>query len=213
VADPVDSLVVTADLIRIRLAHDEDADAITAIYRPVVESSTISFETVAPDRDEIARRMHETLRAYPWLVCDVDGRVAGYAYATRHRVRSAYQWSVDTSVYVDEAYRRRGIGHGLYESLFAILAAQGYFNAYAGIALPNPASVRLHESVGFEMIGVYRRVGYKLGCWCDVGWWQRSLQAHREAPHDPLQLCEVLARPDWETLMTRGVSMIRLDAA
>src|SRR5438093_2942798 len=120
--------------IRIRLAQDADVDAIVGIYRPVVEGTAISFETSTPDRDEMARRLGETLQSYPWLVCDIDGQIAGYAYATRHRVRGAYRWSVDTSVYIKEAYRRRGVGRGLYESLFAILAAQGYFNAYAGIS-------------------------------------------------------------------------------
>jgi phosphinothricin acetyltransferase len=172
----------------IRLACDADVDGIAGIYRPVVESTTISFETEAPDREEMARRLHDTLRSYPWLVCEVEGRLAGYAYATRHRVRGAYQWSVDTSVYVGEGFRRRGIGRGLYESLFAILAAQGYFNAYAGIALPNPASVALHESMGFEAIGVYRGVGFKFGRWCDVGWWQRSLQERQQSPKPPQDL-------------------------
>jgi phosphinothricin acetyltransferase len=140
--------------IRIRLACDADVDAIAEIYRPIVESTAISFETSAPDRAEMARRVSDTLESYPWLICEVAGNVVGFAHATRHRVRGAYQWSVDASVYIDEEYRRRGVGRGLYESLFAILAAQGYFNAYAGIALPNPASVALHESVGFEPIGV-----------------------------------------------------------
>jgi phosphinothricin acetyltransferase len=143
----------------IRLACDADVDAIADMYRPVVESSTTSFETSPPDREEMARRLHETLTSFPWLVCELDGRIAGYAYAMRHRVRDAYRWSVDTSVYVGEAYRRRGVGRGLYDSLFAILAGQGYFNAYAGITLPNPASVALHEGLGFESVGVYRGVG------------------------------------------------------
>src|SRR5262245_15941019 len=116
--------------VRIRLAHERDAEAIAAIYRPVVEDTAISFETVAPNSDEMAHRVAETMRMYPWLVCDRDGQIAGYAYATRHRVRAAYQWSVDTSVYIDHAHRRSGIGRGLYLSLFAILTAQGYFNAF-----------------------------------------------------------------------------------
>ena len=160
---------------RIRLAHDGDAAAIAAIYRPVVEHTAISFETIAPDQHEIAHRIAETLRSYPWLVCDRDGHIAGYAYASKHRVRAAYQWSVDTSVYVDSSDRRSGIGRALYLSLFAILAEQGYFNAFAGIALPNAGSVGLHEAMGFEKLGVYRNVGFKLGAWHDVGWWQLQL--------------------------------------
>jgi L-amino acid N-acyltransferase YncA len=193
----------------VRLAKDSDADAIAEIYRPIVEATAISFETNAPDRDEIARRISDTLRSYPWLVCDVGGRIAGYAYATRHRPRGAYRWSVDTSVYVEDAYRRRGVGRGLYVSLFAILAAQGYVNAYAGIALPNPASVALHESLGFEKVGVYRRVGYKLGQWHDVGWWQRILREHEQSPNEPYDLPTVSRQPDWEALMAQGLSSIR----
>jgi phosphinothricin acetyltransferase len=197
----------------IRLASDADADGIAEIYRPVVESTTISFETDAPDREEMARRVHDTLKAYPWLVCEMEGRLAGYAYATRHRVRGAYRWSVDTSVYIDERYRRRGVGRGLYESLFAILATQGYFNAYAGIALPNPASVALHESMGFEPIGVYRGVGFKLGRWCDVGWWQRSLRDRQRSPRPPQDLATIAQQPDWEELVRRGEPMVRAEAA
>jgi phosphinothricin acetyltransferase len=197
----------------IRLARVTDADDIAAIYRPVVETTAISFETVAPERDEMAQRILETLRAYPWLVCDLGGRVAGYAYATKHRVRSAYQWSVDTSVYIDTQYRRSGVGRGLYHSLFAILAAQGYFNAYAGIALPNPGSVGLHESVGFQKIGVYHRVGYKFGQWHDVGWWQLTLKEYEESPAPPLDMATVSQGADWQRLLSCGESLIRACAA
>jgi len=99
---------------QIRLAHDRDAEDVAAIYRPFVETTAVSFETVPPDRDEMARRIAETITFYPWLVCVFDRQVAGYAYATRHRVRAAYQWSVDTSVYVGERHRRCGVGRGLY---------------------------------------------------------------------------------------------------
>ena len=199
--------------IHIRLATANDGEAVAAIYRPVVADTAISFETTPPDREEMIRRIAETLPSYPWLVCDVDGRTAGYAYAARHRVRGAYQWSVDTSVYIAEDQRRRQIGRGLYTSLFAILTAQGYFNAFAGIALPNPASVALHEAMGFEPIGVYRRVGYKLERWHDVGWWQLTLKQHEESPDVPLDIATLAGRPDWTELLARGESIIRAQAA
>lgn len=194
----------------IRLAREADAAAIATLYRPLVETTAISFETDPPTPDEMAERIRETLIAYPWLVCDNGGALAGYAYAGRHRVRGAYRWSVDTSAYVDASHRRRGVGRALYASLLAILGAQGYFNAYAGIALPNAASVRLHESLGFEPIGVYRRVGYKLGAWHDVGWWQLALRAELVAPHEPVDLATLQRHSSWAALLGRGVSALRL---
>ena len=198
---------------RIRFADESDAAAIAEIYRPVVESTAISFEIVPPDLSEMARRIVETTREHPWLVCEIGGRVAGYAYATKHRVRSAYRWSVDTSVYVDASVRQSGVGRGLYGSLFGILSAQGYFNAYAGIALPNAASIALHEAVGFRKIGVYQRVGYKFGEWRDVGWWQLELRAHDAAPVEPLDIDTVRARPGWNALLARGEPAVRVEAA
>ena len=198
---------------RIRFADESHAAAIAEIYRPVVESTAISFETVPPDRSEMARRIVETTREHPWLVCEIGGRVAGYAYATRHRVRSAYRWSVDTSVYVDASVRQSGVGRGLYGSLFGILSAQGYFNAYAGIALPNAASVGLHEAVGFRKIGVYQRVGYKFGEWRDVGWWQLDLRAHEASPADPLDIETVRSLSEWNALLARGEPVVRAEAA
>jgi L-amino acid N-acyltransferase YncA len=195
--------------IEIRLARVNDGDEIARIYRPFVDSTIVSFETVPPDASQMADRIAATLVRYPWLICEWDGRVAGYAYATKHRERKAYQWSVDTSAYVHPEYWRRGVGGGLYRSLFAILSAQGFVNAYAGIALPNPASVGLHEAVGFRPIGVYRFVGYKLGAWHDVGWWERRLQDHDASPSEPIDVVTVQRRADWIALLTSGQQMIR----
>lgn len=196
-------------MVRIRMACEADAGTIAAIYSPFVEQTAVSFETIPPGRDEMRRRIVETTAVYPWLVCEVDGTIAGYAYATQHRVRAAYRWSVDTSAYIEAAHHRRGIGRGLYASLFAILRAQGFFNAYAGITLPNDASVGLHEAVGFRKVGTYERVGYKLGTWHDVGWWQLVLRAHSENPDEPLALSTVMARPDWERVVKSGEALIR----
>jgi phosphinothricin acetyltransferase len=195
--------------VRIRSARASDAEVVAGIYQPAVDGSVISFEIDAPSADVMARRIEETSRAYPWLVCDVDGVVTGYAYASRHAERAAYRWTVNVSVYVASSFHRRGIGRGLYLSLFAVLEAQGYRQACAGVTLPNAASVGLHESMGFVPVGVYRRVGYKLDAWRDVGWWQRALASDDgQPPSEPIDFAAVQARPDWSTFVGRGEASI-----
>ena len=166
----------------LRLATENDAAGIAEIYDPIVRSTPISFEIEPPGEKEMARRIRETLPAYPWLVCEESGRLAGYAYAGRHKPRAAYQWAVETSVYIHPDFQRRGIGRGLYESLFRILGAQGYFTAYAGATMPNAGSARLHASCGFHVVGIYHNAGYKNGAWHDVIWWQRAIQPAMATP-------------------------------
>ncbi len=146
------------------------------IYRPHVESSAVSFEEEAPSVEEFAARVRGYLAQWAALVA-VDGdRVLGYAYGTRLRERAAYRWSVETTVYVASGAYRRGVGRQLYEALLPRLASAGYCNAYAAIALPNPASERLHEAVGFTRVGNLPRVGFKFGQWHDVAWYYRPLR-------------------------------------
>lgn len=178
---------------RVRVASERDAEALAAIYAPIVATTIISFETEPPSADEMRTRVRGTLRTYPWLVAEQDGEVTGYAYATQHRVRAGYRWSVDVSVYIGERARRRGVGRALYAELFPILERQGFVAAHAGIALPNVASVALHESFGFEPIGVYRGVGFKLGQWLDVGWWQKPLAPRAAPPTEPIPFAELEA--------------------
>jgi len=194
----------------LRLATNADADQIQAIYAPCVRDTVISFETEPPTEAEIRRRITTTLTRYPWLVCDRDGEIAGYVYASSHRERAAYQWSVEVTAYVHAAHRRTGVGHALYTSLFRLLALQGYYNAYAGIALPNPASIGLHESVGFQPVGIYHAVGYKHGAWHDVGWWECTLADRPDvAPEPPLSLDATSRHPSWEAAMGAGLPLLR----
>ena len=172
----------------IRLADQTDAEQILSIYSPIVTHTAISFEVVPPTVEEMRTRISNTLAILPWLVCSEAEELLGYAYASQHRQRSAYQWSVDVSVYVRAEVQRRGVGRSLYGSLFEILRSQGYYNAYAGITLPNEASIRLHTLLGFEPVGVYRGVGYKLGSWHDVSWWQLTLRAPDDVPSPPRAL-------------------------
>jgi len=175
-------------VIRVRLAEPRDAAGVHAIYAPIVESTAISFEIEPPTAEEMARRIARTMPAHPWLVAEDQGQLAGYAYAGPFRSRPAYQWSVEVSAYIQRDWWRRGVGRSLYTVLLAVLALQGYREACAGITLPNPASVGLHQALGFAPVGVYRRVGWKLGAWQDVGWWQRSLTESRQQPGEPQTL-------------------------
>ncbi len=200
---------MTAASRAIRLAGDEDAAAIAAIYEPYVAALPVSFEVDVPSASDIRRRLKETLVSHPWLVYEEDGEVGGYAYASKHRLRAAYQWSVETSAYVAVPFQRRGVGRALYTALFRILAAQGYVNAYAGITLPNPASVSLHESVGFQLVGVYRQIGFKLGTWHDVGWWQLPLQESPASPVAPRPLSEIAGDRGFESMLAGGLRFVR----
>jgi L-amino acid N-acyltransferase YncA len=159
----------------VRLADPEvDAAVVAEIYRPSVEGSVTSFELVAPDAREMARRIRDVLPRMPWLVAVAPAAagdlIVGYAYATKHRQRPAYRWSVETSVYVREGWQGRGVGRALYDALFAVLRLQGFANAFAGVTLPNAPSVALHAAMGMRPVGVYERSGWKLGAWHDTAW-------------------------------------------
>jgi phosphinothricin acetyltransferase len=196
----------------IRLATESDAEQIQAIYAPYVIHTAISFELEPPTVEEMRGRIGDILPHWPWLVCEQRRKILGYVYAGRHRSRAAYQWSADVSVYIDEQFHRLGIGRALYSSLFAILALQGFYNAYAGITLPNAVSVSLHESLGFQPIGVYHAVGYKLGAWHDVGWWQLMLRAPTIPPDPPKDLRIARASAEWEAVLATGLSLLRPEA-
>ena len=168
--------------IQFRFATSADSEQIAEIYRPIVTDTAISFEFEPPNAAEMTERIHKKLEQYPWLVCTVDDVIAGYVYAGRLRGRAAYQWSTEVTAYVHAAYRGRQIASALYETLFDLLVLQGYCMAFAGVVVPNPASVRLHERVGFKQIGVYHHIGYKHGQWHDVSWWERQLQPLASPP-------------------------------
>src|SRR6266550_2474144 len=175
-------------LMEIRLATPADAIAIHAIYAPIVSSTPISFELEPPTVEEMAARITAVLPTYPWLVLTDGGGVAGYAYGRPYQARPAYRWSVETSVYIEDGRRGAGLGGALYRSLLDVLARQGYRQALAGVALPNPASVGLHQACGFRLTGVQERLGWKLGAWHDVGWFQRELAPGSGAPAAPIAL-------------------------
>lgn len=155
-----------------------DAGELLDIYAPYITDTCVSFETQVPGIEEFTDRINNIINNYPYLVCEIDDGIAGYAYASRHRERAAYRYSADVSVYISPAYHRQGIGNALYTTLFDLLRERNIYTVYAGITLPNDASVGLHKSLGFTEIGVYRNVGYKLGKWCDVLWLEKPLKEY-----------------------------------
>ncbi|MCF7551529.1 GNAT family N-acetyltransferase [Pseudonocardia sp. WMMC193] len=170
----------------IRRATASDTERVAAIYAPYVRDTAISFEETPPTAADMAARLSDSVL---WLVdCDDRGEVRGYAYAGPHRSRAAYRWCVDVSVYLDPAARGRGVGRALYEELLGALTELGYTQAFAGIALPNAASEGLHRALGFTLVGTYRAVGYKLGTWWDVAWYQRGLAGAVAEPREPGRL-------------------------
>ena len=193
----------------IPLATSADGPALAAIYRPAVTASAISFEFDPPDAAEMSRRVERCLDRMPWLVCELEGRVVGYAYAGGHRERAAYQWSADVSAYVHQDSRRMGIARALYTSLFAVLALQGFRTAFAGITLPNAASVGLHEAIGFAPVGIYRSVGYKFGTWHDVAWYGRQLGSYVVEPTPPIPLPDLAGRNEIAAALAAGAAHLR----
>ena len=193
----------------IRLAVEPDTDQIRAIYEPIVEQTYISFEYSTPDASELWERIQKTLDQWPWLVCEVENVIAGFAYASHHRSRTAYQWCAELSVYVDPRFQNRKIARALYMTLIEILKMQGYYNAYAGIALPNPVSVAFHEGLGFTKIGEYTSIGHKLGKWHNVGWWELNLQPYAEDPDKPKPLPRIIDQPKFSEILKKGTDLIK----
>jgi L-amino acid N-acyltransferase YncA len=195
----------------IRLVTESDAEQVLKIYAPFCSDSPVSFETKAPTKEEMQQRIGKILQKFPWLVCEYGGEVIGYVYAAPHRDRAAYQWSVDVSVYISEAMRRLGVGRALYTSLFKVLVLQGYYNAYAGITLPNPGSVGLHEAMGFQPIGIYRGVGYKGGTWHDVQWFELWLQPRLPNPQHPRDIKSLYDTVELEQALNSGLSALLIE--
>jgi len=193
----------------IRLVTDDDAAQVRDIYAFYCLHTPITFEEVPPDTAEIGTRIRNISARFPWLVCDHDGEVLGYVYGGTHRERAAYRWSVEVTAYVRQDLHRRGIGRALYTSLFRLLVLQGFYNAYAGITLPNPGSVGLHGAVGFEAIGVYTAIGFKCGQWHDVGWYQLALQPRPPVPAEPRKFSEVRGCNEWEAALASGLPLLR----
>jgi phosphinothricin acetyltransferase len=176
----------------IRVATTADAAALAELYRPYVEGSRISFEEKAPDRAEMARRIESDRPGhYPWFAAEENGRLLGFASSSAFRARPAYRWTVETGIYLSCEAQGRGVGRALLKELLRTLEQQGYVAAIGAIALPNDASVALHEKLGFVHTGTYRQVGFKMGEWLDVGLWQKELAPRQTPPVDPRPLASI----------------------
>lgn len=169
----------------LRPAEEEDIAEMLALYAPYVVQTTVSSEYDAPSMEEFTRRWRTYTQKLPWLVCRIDGEVVGYGYAAPHRTRAAYQWSVETSIYVAQEQHRHGIAGAIYAALFELLTMQGYYNIYVGITSPNERSMKFHKAMGFIISGAYQESMYKFGQWRDVLWMARAcvrMTAHRSRP-------------------------------
>ena len=175
----------------IRLAKPSDAAGILDIYAPYIRDTSITFETDVPTIPDFGKRINSYLENWPWLVDEQDGIITGYAYASRYRERVAYQWGVECSVYIHDNFQRKGIAKALYTKLFAILKSQGFTTVYAVINLPNDPSVVFHETMGFRYFATYEKVGYKLGKWKNVGWWQLQLNEYKDEPAAPVKFSDL----------------------
>ena len=188
----------------VRLAEERDVPALLEIYRPHVEGSAVSFEDRAPTVEEFAARVQVRGSDRPWLVAEIEGAPAGYAYAGTFRTRAAYRWCAETAVYVAGWAQRLGVGRRLYGTLVALARVQGYRTLIAGITLPNAASAGLHEAVGFVRTGTWPRCGFKMGRWWDVGVWSLELGPYEGEPEEPRGVGGIDPRRLLETGLTRS---------
>jgi phosphinothricin acetyltransferase len=176
----------------IRVATEADAEEILAIYAKYIEQTAITFEYVVPSIEEFRGRIRHTLERFPYLAAEKDGKIAGYAYVSPFKERAAYDWSVETSIYVDMEQKRSGIGRRLYEELENILKQQGILNVNACIAYPQVKdeyltkdSVLFHEKLGYTMVGIFHQCGYKFHRWYDMVWMEKFIGEHGANPKRP----------------------------
>lgn len=176
----------------IRLVTPADAASCLEVYAPYVRTTAISFEYEVPTIPAFEKKIEKIMEQYPWLVCIYKNEVVGYTYGSMHRERTAYQWSPESTVYLKETFHQKGIARILYETLFDLLRMQGYFSIYASVLSSNNKSVAFHRKMGFEEIGLFKNIGYKLGTWHSNLWFQYFLQEHCVQPTAPLAINQIV---------------------
>lgn len=188
----------------IRLITPDDAEAALNVYAPYVLHTSATFEYEVPAVESFRKKIEKITAQYPWLVCECDGEIAGYAYGSIHRDRTAYQWSPEATVYLSEKYHRRGIARVLYSALFEMLKMQGYFNAFAGVLATNEKSVEFHRAMGFEDIGLFKNIGFKLSEWHTNLWMQYEIQKPIPNPPLPIPIGMILKTKNFKEIMERA---------
>lgn len=194
----------------IRLASEDQCASILEIYEKFITDTVITFECKVPSVEEFSERMANIQKKYPWLVCEFQGNVVGYAYASQFNERSAYDWSVDFSVYIKPEFQGKNLGKALYFALLELLKLQGYFNAYAGVTLPNIKSEGLHKSVGFKEAGVFHNAGFKFGDWYNVKWFELKIQEYSLKPAKPKTIGEINNTSEFNEVICKAEQMLKV---
>ncbi len=178
--------------IEIRLAERKDVAGIIDIYKPYILETAVTFDEEVPSEEEMWARVQAIQKEHPYLVCIIDGQVAGYAYYSAYRSRASYRWAKEISVYIHPRFRKNKVGSALYSALFEIARAQGIFTLLAIITIPNEASIGFHEKLGFVKCAEFKNIGFKLGEWRTVGWWQCNLFDDQKKPGEIVPLTEIM---------------------
>ena len=194
---------------RIRLAVENDSESLLNIYSEFIRNTSVTFETVVPSVLEFNKRVRGVIENFPWLVCEINGENVGYAYASKHRERAAYQWSVDVTIYINPQYHRKHIATALYTALIEILKIQGYYSAYAGVSLPNLKSEGFHESFGFKSVGVFHNVGYKFDEWRDVKWYELTISEYPKNPAKTITINEIKDTEEFLNIINKAIQIIK----
>ncbi|MEN6596122.1 MAG: N-acetyltransferase family protein [Clostridiaceae bacterium] len=187
----------------IRRARESDAEELLAIYAPYVTDTPVTFEYEVPSLAEFTGRIRSVSADYPYLVCERGGKIAGYAYAHRYKERAAYQWDAELSVYLEGGSRGRGLGKSFYTALMELLPLQNVKNVYGCVLCPNESSERLHDSLGFSRVGVFRSTGYKCGAWRDVVWFEKQIAPYDSEP-EPFRSIQTVDRDAIERVLRRA---------
>jgi L-amino acid N-acyltransferase YncA len=196
----------------IRLAERTDVPGILEIYSPFILETAVTFEESVPDEESFWKRIQEIMTELPFLVCEIDGRIAGYAYASAYRSRASYRWAKEVSVYVHPDFHRKRVAQALYTSLNEMVRYQGIADLLAIITMPNESSVAFHEQFGYRKCGEFSKVGYKLGQWQNVGWFELFLQDEAQSPKDRiLTLNEITGLPIFQEAIQKGLDKLNLN--